>query len=238
MSKIFQLNDLELVGHLEVPIFQPAMPRLLSAIFAVRDSTMILFPPYTLGELEVMGPVLSTREEFNDLAAREEVSSYQITQAQPGYEIWIDDEGCIHYDPGHIARKQLVEIFEARCRLAEKALASGLWAEARAQAIVAYSANPSNLDPLSYRAAAEHLMASRRPCDDLIRAELALTEIIAKSHLSIPSFRSVYRELAEKYQPQPARVVTTPTVCGNKLKGITNKKPAPSRFLSRELCLA
>ncbi len=234
MSEIFQLNDLELVGYLEVPILQPAMPRVLSAIFAIRDSTKILFPPYTLGLQEVMGPVMSTRDEFNDLVAREEVSTYHVTQAQPDYEIWIDDEGCIRYDPGHVARKRLVEIFEARCRKAKDALASGSWAEARAHAIVAYSANPRSLDALGYRAAAEYLMASHRPSDELSRVELALTEIIAKSHLSIPSFRSVYRELAEKYLPRPALMVVTPTVLGNKLKGITNKKPAPSR----ELCLA
>jgi hypothetical protein len=237
MTEIFQLNQLELVGYLEVPVRQPAMPRLLSAIFAVYDSTTILFPPYTLTEQEVIGPVLSLREEFDDLVAREEVSEYDATQAQPIYEIWIDDEGSIHYDPGYIARKKLTEIFQAQCSLAKKALTSGSWVQARAHAIVACSANPKSLEPLGYRAAAEHLMVSGSPNDGQVRAELALTEIIAKSHLSISSFRTIYREIAMRYQLQPTLVVTAPRVSPNKYAGIAKKKPSRPKIEFQELCL-
>lgn len=204
MNDIFPLNQLEIIGYREVPVREPAMPRLLSSIFAVQGADTVLFPPYTLGEQEVIGPVVSTREEFDDLVAREEVSRYSAVQAWAGHELWLDDKGIINYGPEHVARNNLAEIFKTRCGMAEQALKTGSWSEARTHAMVAYSANPRSLDPLSYRAAAEHLMASRHSAPEQLRAELALTEIIAKSHLSIPAFRMLYLDVAKMASPLPS----------------------------------
>jgi len=189
------LEQLDIIGCKEVPVSQPAMPRLLSAIFAVRDSDTVLFPPYTLGELEVIRPEVSTRAEFDDLVACEEISAFGPVPALPEHELWFDDKGEIHYDPDHLARKELTRIFETRCGSAEWALRSCSLPEARIHAMAAYSANPKSLRPLVYRAAAEHRMISGAADPALVRAELALSEILAESHLPIPEFRKLYLEL-------------------------------------------
>lgn len=240
MDRLFPLNQLDVIGCKEVPASDPAMPRLLSAIFAVRNSDRVLFPPYTLGEQEVIGPVLSTREEFDDLVASEEASLHNAGQAQPGHELWLNDDGMIHYTPDYIARRKLSVIFESRCGLAKKALKSGSLSEARTHAMVAYSANPKSVQALCFRAAAEHLMTFRHPEREHVRVELALTEMIAKSHLPIPAFRKLYIEMAEGNEVEMAVKVapTSRNVGGSKLSGITKWKPAQVKNDSRELCFA
>lgn len=240
MDRIFPLDQLDIIGCKEVPVSQPAMPRLLSAIFAVRDSDMVLFPPYTLGELEVVRPDVSTREEFEDLVACEKISSFGPVPAISEHELWLNDSGEIHYDPNYVARSALARIFETRCGSAMRALKSRLFDEARVHSLVAYSANPRSLDPLRYRAAAEHLMASSHPEMEKFRAELALTEMLAESHLSIPEFKKLYLELVRESPVASA-------VCGtmrprpenrSKYAGIAGRKPSPSKVPFRELCHA
>ena len=205
MDRIFNISELEVVGFMEVPITGPAMPRLLSAIFAVSNSQTVLLPPYTLGELEVIGPVLSNREEFQDLVACEEVSAIKAVPAQSSHELWLDDQANIYYTPDHETRGKLLKIFETRCGLARQALKSGAWLEARAHAMVASSANPRSLDPLLLRATAEQLMASSHADPEQNRAELALTEMVAKSYISIPDFRALYLQLVEEYSSKSSR---------------------------------
>lgn len=239
MDRIFQFDQLEIIGCNEVPAKDPAMPRLLSAIFSVRDSDTVLFPPYTLGERGVIGPVISTRAEFEDLVATEEVTSHQVGQALPGHELWLDDEGEIHYGPDYMARKGLMEIFEARCQLATRDLKSGDPAAARTHAMIAYSANPRSLMPLVCRAAAEHLLAAGKSDSARIRAELALTEIIAKTHLSTEEFRKLYQEMAAKsFEVKPvAKDFTLIRVrSSSKLFGITNRKPEQFEASRLVLC--
>ena len=240
MNRIFPLAQLEIIGCKEVPAKDPTMPRLLSAIFAVRDSDTVLFPPYTAGEQEVIGPVISNREEFDDLVAAEEVSSHDFGQALPGHELWLDDEGDVNYAPDHEARRKLAAIFQDRCELAKEALGTGSWLEARTHAMVAYSANTRNLKPLVYRAAAEHLLAAAESDPRKIRAELALTEIIAKTHLPVPDFQKLYRELAEKSLVKPRAKVapTSPNAIPSKFSGMAAIKSEPSPINFPELCTA
>ena len=240
MNRIFPLDQLEIIGCREVPAKDPAMPQLLSAIFAVRDSDTVLFPPYTLGEQEVIGPVISNREEFDDLVATEEVSSHDFGQARSGHELWLDAGGKVYYTPDHEARTKLAAIFQDRCELAKEALGTGSWLEARTHAMVAYSANPRNLVPLSYRAAAEYRMASEASNAGPIHAELALTEIIAKTHLPVPDFQTLYRELAEKSLVKPRAKVapTSPNAIPSKFSGMAAIKSEPSPINFPELCAA
>lgn len=195
MDHIFPLEQLEVIGCKEVPVLSPAMPRLLSPIFAICDSDKVLFPPYTLGDEEVIRPDLSNRAEFDDLVAREEISAFGPVPAVPEYELWIDDNGKLHYDLGHVALKNLDIIFKVRCARAESALKVGNFAAARIHAMVAYSANPHSVDPLIYRAAAEQMMVLDASYPDRIKTELALTESLAESHLSIPEFQKLYLDL-------------------------------------------
>ncbi len=230
MDRIFPLDQLEIIGCREVPAKDPTMPRLLSAIFAVRDSETVLFPPYTLGEQEVIGPMISNREEFGDLVAAEEVSPHDFGQARPGHELWLDDGGIVNYAPDHEARTKLAAIFQDRCELAKEALGTGSWLEARTHAMVAYSANTRNLKPLVYRAAAEHLLAAAESDPGKIHAELALTELIAKTHLSAEEFRKLYLELAAvSFRKSTTAVASTtaPSQSRSKLSGLAKQKPAP-----------
>lgn len=223
MDRIFPFEQLAIIGCKEVPVLNPSMPRLLSAIFAVRDSNIVLFPPYTLGDQELILPVVATRQEFDDLVACEEVSAFGPTQALPEHELSLDDEGNFHYEPSYQARENLKSIFETRCGLAERALNSGLLSVARTHAMIANSANPKNLKPLLYRAAAELRMISSHADPDRVRAELALTETLAKPFVSILEFRKLYVELANGPEKR------------SKFAGIAMKKPSPASIPFPEL---
>lgn len=240
MDTIFPLAQLEVIGCLEVPARQPALPRLLSVIFAVHGSDTVLFPPYTLGELEVIRPVKSCRAEFEDLLACEEVTAFGPVPAQPEHELWFDDQGNFHYGPAHEARVAMETIFRNRCKLAKWTLRAESFEEARGHAMIAYSANTASLEPLVLRAAAELRMIPSRGDQDTARAELALTESMAEAYLPLTEFRALYRDLAEKGQGGEVQDVLAardaPGRC--KLLGIATKKPKSLEIPFRQLVTA
>jgi hypothetical protein len=237
MDSIFPLEQLVVIGSLEVPISQPALPRLLSVIFAVRDTDTVLFPPYTLGELEVIRPVISRRAEFEDLLACEEVSAIGPIAAQPEHELWFDDQERFHYGLALEARRAMDAIFQSRCKLAKWALRAESFEEARVHAMIAYSANTANLEPLVLRAAAELRMIPSRADQDTARAELALTELMAEAHLPLPEFQILYRALAEKGRGESSEedVVGKESPSRCKLQGLATKKPKSSEISFRQL---
>jgi hypothetical protein len=237
MDSIFPLEQLDVIGCLEVPDSQPAMPRLLSVIFAARDSDIVLFPPYTLGELEVIRPVISCRAEFEDLLACEEVSAIGPIAAQPEHELWFDDQHRFNYGSAVEARRAIDAIFRSRCEAAKWALQAESFEEARVHAMIAYSANTANLKPLVLRAAAELRMIPSRVDQDTARSELALTELMAEAHLPLPEFQTLYRALAEKGQGESSgkdvAAKESPSRC--KLLGLATKKPKSSEIPFRQL---
>lgn len=236
MDTIFPLAQLQVIGCVEVPSRRLALPRLLSVIFAVNGSDTVLFPPYTLGELEVIRPVKSCRAEFDDLLACEEVSAFGPVQAQPEHELWFDDQGNFHYRPAHEARVAMDTIFQSRSHWARQALKKGAFEKARVQAMIAYSANTASLQPLVLRAAAELRMIPSRGDQDTARAELALTESMAEAHLPLTEFRTLYRDLAEKGQGGEVQDVfaarDAPSRC--KLLGMATRKPKPLEIPFRQ----
>lgn len=240
MARIFPLNQLTVIGCKEVPAKSPAMPRLLSAIFAMTDSDTVLLPPYTLGGQDVIDPIIITREEFDDLVACEEVSPFEVVQAHPGHELWLDDDGKTNYTPDFEARKNLTSIFQTRCIQAQMALKSSSWPDARTHALIAYSANPKSLEPLGYRAAAEHLMAASYAESDGASTELALTEIIAKAHLPVSEFKLFYRGLVKRFSPAtpPGAFTVSQPMNRCKFAGIASIRPNASKIEFREFCLA
>lgn len=223
MDYIFPLKDLEIIGCKEVPVTQPAMPRRLSPIFAVKGSDKVLFPPYTLGEQELIRPEQSTRQDFDDLVQSGEITERASHAALPEHELWLDDEGEFHYEPDYEVRKKLKHIFDSQLKLAHGELRTGSLKAARTHAEVAYSANPHHIDPLVYRAAAEHQMSSVGSSAPS-RSELQLTEMIAEYHVSVSEFRNLYLKLVRETSPQK-----------NKLMGTATQKPRPSPILFPEL---
>lgn len=233
MDHIFRLEDLDIIGCNEVPVTEPAMPRVLSPIFALRNSGKVLFPPYTLGEQEVIRPEHSTREEFDDLVACGEISAWGAQPALPEHELWLDDLGNLLYEPAWQVRGKLNSIFDARLKGADLALKSASLEDTRTHAMVAYSANPRSLEPLIYRAAAEHRMSSvgsSAPSRD----ELALTEIIAATHIPTTEFQELYQKLARESlldsTTNPSVAPTQETL--SKLSLAATKKPKPAACFS------
>lgn len=224
MEAIYLLEQLDIIGCKEVPVLKPAMPRLLSAIFAVRDSDTVLFPPYTHGARDLIRPHVLTREEFGEMVANEDVTPYGPVQAHPEHELWLDDNGEIHYELNTLAKKNLDAIFKSRCGSADWALKAGAYTEARTHALVAFSANPKSLEPLLYRAAAEWSMIPGHAELDRVLAELALTELLAKSFIPISSFRELYIELGNSGLGRRS-----------KYSGIAVRRPSPSPIAFAEL---
>jgi hypothetical protein len=197
MDHIYPLKQLEVIGCKEVPVLAPAMPRLLSPIFAVYDSDKVLFPPYTLSNEAVIYPDLSNRAEFEELVTCKEVSAFGPVRAEPEYNLWLDDTGEFYYAPIQSVLKNLDLIFKTRCAKAESSLIGRKFATTRLHAMVAYSANPHSVDPLIYRAAAEQMMVLDGSYSDRIKTELVLTETLAESHLAIPLFKKRYLDLID-----------------------------------------
>lgn len=202
VSHVFSLDQLEVIGCKEVPVLSPAMPRLLSPIFAVRNSDTVLFPPYTITDEEVIKPDLSHRSVFDYLASHEEVSIFGPVAAIPKHELWLNDNGEFRYDLSDDALKNLKIIFKTNCEKADAKLRSGEFAVARLCATIAYSANSHSVDPLVYRAAAEYLMIPSSSDPDRVKAELSLTEIVAQSHLPIPVFQKLYLDWVHCFREQ------------------------------------
>ena len=216
MPSIYRLEMLEVIGCTEVPGLTPAMPRVLSAIFAVRGEDVILFPPYTLDGRNLIHPVQSNRKEFAELVECEEISPFGPVKAMADYELWLDDSGSVLYQDSTTVRKGLNGIFTQYCNSALLALKAANFERARIYARVAYSARPRQLGALKIRAAAESLMLAGHPDVALGQAELALTEGMAASITELCDFRRNYLALVNEIRPPQA----------SKFAGVTKRKPA------------
>jgi hypothetical protein len=156
-----KFTDLDMVGFTEVPDPAFVIPRLLSAIFGVRNTTTVPLPPYTLENREVVGPSRCDQTEFRNLVDAEELSALPTTPAKPAPELWLDDKGSVHYEPHQDAREKLTALSENHMVLAQEAFRAKSWLKARRHAKMAYSANPKRLEPLVIRAAVECRMGWR-----------------------------------------------------------------------------
>jgi hypothetical protein len=214
----FPLAQLQIIGIEEVPAGPPSMPRFLSAIFAVQDSDKVLFPPYTLAETAVIDPEFSNRREFDEFVANGEVSPYGPVTAESGHDLWIDDEGVIHYDIIGQAEEKLQSISKLHCEAAKRELLSGSLEKARDHAMVAYSANPESVGALALRAAAEYRMIATGTGSADAEDELALTEELAEAFLEPHEFKKLYVDLVSIEAPAASDLLVRAMITG--LKGL------------------
>lgn len=192
------IKDLEVIGFTEVPSIEPALPRILSAIYRDSKTGTVLYPPYHMivGDSLLVNPVEAPSCDFDERKKIGDLTPYETTQAQAGCALWLDDSGRVHYEPKSIIRQKLSEIFDRRMADAKQLLDDRKLEEARTSALIASASAPQNIKPLTIRAAAEYGMSLKPDEFPDAAAELNLTEFLASELMIPPSlFVAAYRQM-------------------------------------------
>lgn len=150
----FLLNQLDIIGCREIPA-EPFLPRLLTPVFAVRGSDTVLLPPYhLLPHMGVFGPVVTSREEFEDLCARERIRAITLRPAQPDNQLYLNTDGDVCYAHRDRVATAMAEYAREYWASAQEAFLAGEYEKAVLHARITRSANATTIEPLLLQAAA------------------------------------------------------------------------------------
>jgi len=192
----YPFSKLEVIGYQEVPVLNPAMPRILTPIYRVEGKDEVIFSPYTKEPDAIVNPSYVVGMDcFDEYVQHMDISSMPTVKAAPSHELWLSDTGTICYQPENEANSSLRAIHGAKCGQARNLLQEGLLDKARLCALQAYSASPHNLAfsqlslPLILRAAVEFLKGARQ--------ELVLTEQLIPED-RVGEFREMYKREARE----------------------------------------
>lgn len=179
--KHWSLHHLDIIGFASI-LESPTLPRVVAPVFRDRDKPdCVLLPPFSLIGDEVFNVGESSLAEFESLIAGEKVTRLESPIAGATlHELWVNDRGEVKYTLKAEMQTAFERIFQDRMRLAEEALANRDFAVASQHAVIARAAQPSSVDPLVIRAAAEKLSG------DLSR--FAFTKDIVRRLLSPADF--------------------------------------------------
>ena len=93
----FTFDKLSVIGYHEVPV---TLGRQLTEIYQVKSSKTVIFAPYTKEDRYIDDGVFSDFAQFLELAANEEMTVLEKSvSAKPGYSLYIDTGGEVHYWP-------------------------------------------------------------------------------------------------------------------------------------------
>ena len=175
----YPLDQLDIIGCREVPA-APWLPRLLTPVFSVRGTDSVLLPPYhILPHQGVFDPVVTTRAEFEDLCAREQILRIPARPAQQNNQLYLDTEGTVCYAHRDRVSATMSDYAREHWANAQENFLAGNYGAAMLHARIARSANPANIEPLLLQAAA--LKRLGRDADARVCRTFALTRVAAET---------------------------------------------------------
>jgi hypothetical protein len=153
---VFTLTDLEIIGF-ACTLEAPALPRLLAPVFRNRVSPeVVLLPPFTLQNNEIWNLTQTNPAEFDALVAQRKLTPLSAPiPAKVNHDLWVNPEGSVAYESKAYVKRAFTRLFEKHLALAEQKLIAKDYEVARHHADIARAVNPSRVDPLVIRAAAE-----------------------------------------------------------------------------------
>ena len=149
-----QIVDLEVIGYAEV-LTKSLLPAIVPPVFALRsDPSVVLLPPYRINDGDLWNATSVSLSEAKSLAgAREITLNPRSIPAVVGYEMFVDQNFKVHYEPRYRVEDQLATIFVESIHLAKKALTLGDLQDAEYHANVALAADDRIVTPIVIKAA-------------------------------------------------------------------------------------
>ena len=149
-----QIVDLEVIGYAEV-LTKSLLPAIVPPVFALRsDPSVVLLPPYRINDGDLWNATSVSLSEAKSLAgAREITLCPRSIPAVVGFEMFVDQNFEVHYEPRYRVEDQLATIFGENIDLAKKALAQGNLQDAEYHANVALAADDRIVTPIVIKAA-------------------------------------------------------------------------------------
>ena len=211
----WEILKLEIIGYAST-LGTPVLPRVLAPVFrCLEQPDQILLPPFTQTVDEVFNAGESTVAEFHYLVTAEEATPLpEAIRGKVSHDLWVNAEGEVAYDPKGAVKKAFGEIFKKHLAIAEEKLKEKEYELACEHAAIARAVNPSHIDPLVIRGAAERLMADW--------SRFAFTRHIASSYLSPVEFDRLVNALAGGISDAEVRGSAV-------MKDMAMRKPQPLR---------
>lgn len=150
-----QLNDLDVIGYADV-LPEGKGPAVVPPVFQHRTEPARCFaPPFRVAGNWLIEPQCIAINELRDLEADESVTLPKDFKhpARPDYQLWVDENGAVRYEPSSEARRNQNRIHLAHLGAAVSALHEGRIEEARRLAGVALAANDRAVEPRALIAA-------------------------------------------------------------------------------------
>lgn len=170
-------------------------PSVVAPVFSLRSDPARLFvPPYSFHAGFVINATEIDRPELQDLLDRGSITLLNSPlEARREFELWVDEQGKIRYEPWGKTRTLLAEIAERHLDEARRRFAQGEWEEADRLAGVAFAADDRQVTPLVIKAAVRRRQGK----------PIALMAELAKRSVSL----DLFAEMVDAFCPgeAPAR---------------------------------
>jgi hypothetical protein len=166
------VNQLEIVGYAEV-LKETMLPSVVPPVFRLKtDPGRALLPPYSFSGGYLCNATEVAPPELEALRDAREITLFDSPlQAQPGYELWVDQRFAWHYEPRAQVDKTLGQIATDSITQAEAALNEGKLEQAERLCSVAISAHDTRVEPLAIKAAIRRMQGNTT--GESVMAELA-----------------------------------------------------------------
>ena len=202
MPSPWHVNQLEIVGYAEV-LKETMLPSVVPPVFRLKtDPGRALLPPYSFSGGYLCNATEVAPPELEALRDAREITLFDSPlQAQPGYELWVDQRFAWHYEPRAQVDKTLGQIATDSITQAEAALNEGKLEQAERLCSVAISAHDTRVEPLAIKAAIRRMQ--RNTTGESLMAELAAPALDERSFTQLVN--NYCRAAQEPTQPPPCR---------------------------------
>lgn len=172
MPSPWHVNELEIMGYAEV-LKETMLPSVVPPVFRLKtDPGRALLPLYSFSGGYLCNATEVAPPELEALRDAREITLFDDPfPAQPGHELWVDQQFAWHYEPRDQINKTLGRIATDSIREAEAALKAGKLEQAERLCGVAISADDTRVEPLAIKAAIRRMQ--RNTTGESLMAELA-----------------------------------------------------------------
>jgi hypothetical protein len=177
VNQPLQLDLLEIVGYADA-LPEGKGPAVVPPVFRnPADPDHCFVPPFRIGEDRLIGPQCVSWAQIHDLVREGTITLFPEAlrrPAQPGYRLWVDAAGQVHYERASEATKHLRNLFREHIDAASVALGQGRLDEAEDKAGIALAADATKLEPRAFLAACHALRGE--PKHVLVMKDSALAD--------------------------------------------------------------
>ena len=193
MGTDFDLHDLEVVAYADR--LEPGMtPTIVPPVFRFRsEPAKVVFPPFRFEGNRVINGTVGFAKELRGFEQQGEVTKLpEVLSARPGYELWVDEDMSVKYEPDSEVEKKLRGKAEDAIRQAKRAFLEGRFDAAEKFITTALSADDRLVEPFIISAAIGRIHGNLARVDLMRQA--------ASSHCTGESFDEDVAGLVQRHQ--------------------------------------